>query len=65
MSAALVGILIAIVAGIVGIASFYFLGADNPVEEEMENIIKDETGIKIDLSPTTTTTTTTTTTPKS
>lgn len=34
-----------------GIASFYFWGDDNPVEEACEDLINDEIGIDIDLSP--------------
>lgn len=45
-------ICIAIVATIVGVISIQFMGNDNPIEEASEKIIKDETGITIDLSPT-------------
>jgi hypothetical protein len=38
-------------AAAIGLASYYFLGADNAIEEEAEKIIKDETGLNIDLSP--------------
>lgn len=34
-----------------GLVSQCFLGKDNVVEEEAESIIKEETGISIDLSP--------------
>ncbi len=34
-----------------GLASVYFWGDDNPIEEECEDLIKDEAGIDIDLSP--------------
>jgi hypothetical protein len=34
----------------IGFISKYYLGKDNPVEEECEKIIEDETGKKIDLS---------------
>ena len=47
----LIGIIISIVAGLIGIGSYYWLGADNPIEEECEKVIKDETGMVIDLSP--------------
>lgn len=47
----IIGVVIALVAGGIGFASYYWLGADNPVEEECEKIIKDETGAVIDLSP--------------
>ena len=46
-----IGIAIAAVAAAVGIGSYYFLGADNPIEEECEKVIKDETGMDVDLSP--------------
>jgi hypothetical protein len=36
---------------ILGVGSVYFLGDDNPVEEIAEEIIEEETGIKIDLTP--------------
>ena len=45
--------LIAIIVGaciIVGIASVYFFGANNPVEEACEAVIKQETGMDIELS---------------
>lgn len=38
-------------AGVVGVLSFYFWGSDNPVEEACEEIIKEETGVDIDLTP--------------
>jgi len=31
--------------------SYYFLGADNPVEEIAEEVLKKETGIDVDLTP--------------
>lgn len=46
----LIPIGIAVGAGIIGYVSYYFLGADNPVEEECEKVIQEETGLKIDLS---------------
>ena len=46
----LISIIIAIIAGVIGYVSYYFLGADNAIEEECEKIIKDETGANIDLS---------------
>ena len=46
----ILGIVIALCI-IVGIVSIYFWGADNPVEEVCEDIIKKETGVDIDLSP--------------
>jgi hypothetical protein len=36
---------------VLGLASRYFLGADNPVEEVCEDVIQNETGAEIDLSP--------------
>lgn len=36
---------------VIGLVSIYFLGRDNPVEEACEEIIKDETGVDIDLTP--------------
>lgn len=36
---------------IISFISYYFWGSDNPVEEACEGIIKDETGVDIDLSP--------------
>ena len=38
-------------AGIIGISSYYYLGPDHPVEEVAEAVIKDETGIDVNLSP--------------
>jgi len=46
--------LLAIIVGaciIVGLLSIYFWGANNPVEEACEDLIKEETGINIELSP--------------
>lgn len=43
---------IVLVAGAVGLISAKFLGNDNPIEQEAEKIIKDETGIEVDLTPT-------------
>ena len=44
---------IVIIAVIIGVISVYMLGNDNPVEEISEKIIKEETGIEIDLTPST------------
>lgn len=44
-------IFIAIVAAVGG-SSYYWLGPDNPVEEVAEKIIQEETGINLDLTPT-------------
>ena len=46
-----IGIAIAAVAAVVGVGSYYWLGADNAVEQECEKVIKDETGMVVDLSP--------------
>ena len=50
-----IGICIAIVAAIIGLVSIQFFGNDNPIEETAESVIKSETGVTIDLSPTETT----------
>lgn len=42
---------IVIAAIIIGLLSAYFWYPDNPVEEISEEIIKEETGIEIDLTP--------------
>lgn len=34
-----------------GLISEFFLGKDNPIEQEAEQIIHEETGLSIDLSP--------------
>lgn len=36
---------------LMGVVSTYVLGDDNPIEEYSEEIIKEETGIDIDLTP--------------
>jgi len=36
---------------LVGILSAYLFGNDNPLEEISEEIIKEETGLEIDLTP--------------
>lgn len=46
----IVGIIL-VIAAIIGVASYQFLGSDNPVEEASEAVIKQETGVDIDLSP--------------
>lgn len=46
----LMGIVLAILA-VGGLVSIKFLGQDNPVEEAVEEIIKNQTGLDIDLSP--------------
>jgi len=48
-------LVIIIVVGIcvaVGVTSVYFLGPNNEVEKVAEEVIKDETGLNIDLTPT-------------
>lgn len=42
---------VAIVVGIIGYSTHFFLGDDNPIEESCEKIIKDTTGMDIDLTP--------------
>lgn len=36
---------------LMGVVSTYVLGDDNPIEEYSEEIIKEETGLNIDLTP--------------
>lgn len=43
--------MILILVVIIGLASVYFYGDDNAVEEISEEILKEETGIDIDLTP--------------
>lgn len=49
----LVKIAIIMVAAAIGITTTYILKKphDNPIEEESEQIIKDQTGVDVDLSP--------------
>jgi hypothetical protein len=35
----------------VAYTAVYFLGKDNPIEQEVEQVIEAETGVKIDLTP--------------
>lgn len=44
-------IIIIILALLIGILSVYFWYPDNPIEEIAEEIIKEEIGIDIDLTP--------------
>ena len=44
-------IFIVIIVLIIGFISMYLLGNDNKIEEISEEIIKQNTGIEIDLSP--------------
>jgi hypothetical protein len=39
-----------LIVALIGIASNYFLGDNNPIEEITEEIIKDETGLEIDFN---------------
>lgn len=43
--------MILILVVIIGLSSVYFYGDDNAVEEISEEILKEETGIDIDLTP--------------
>lgn len=45
----LVGLIIGLI--LIGYLSKWFLWADNPVEQAIEGVIEDKTGIEIDLSP--------------
>lgn len=36
-----------------GVASTFFWGNDNPIEETAEEIIKEKTGMDVDLTPST------------
>ena len=42
---------IVFLVAVIGFGSIYFLGNDNSIEEISEEIIKQETGLDIDLSP--------------
>ena len=42
---------IVLVVTLIGISSNYFLHGDNAIEEISEEIIKEETGVDIDLTP--------------
>ena len=42
---------VTILCAVIGIVSDKYLGDDNLVEEESEQIIKNETGLDIDLTP--------------
>ena len=44
-------IIIISVVGLIGFMSSRILGNDNPIEELAEEIIENETGINLDLSP--------------
>lgn len=51
MQVYLVNALIAIVAFVIGLISYRYIGADNAIEEECEKVVEDITGKKIDISP--------------
>lgn len=51
MNKMIITAIIVILTGIIGYASYYFLGKDNAVEEACEAIIKAETGSDVELSP--------------
>ena len=44
-------IILILICLIIGYVSVLYFGNDNILEEEMERIIKSETGMKIDLTP--------------
>jgi len=46
-------IVVVSIAIVGGLSSVYFLGHDNPVEEFAERVIEEETGVNIDLTPST------------
>jgi len=50
-SVSLTIIIVVAIAAIAGAISSRFLGNDNVVEQVAEDIIKEETGIDVDLSP--------------
>lgn len=45
----LITIVIAIIACVVGLVSIKYFGNGNPIEEIAEEVIKEETGINVDL----------------
>jgi hypothetical protein len=51
MKSVYISVFIAALAGIIGFISSKYFGNDNPIEEACEQIIKDETGTDIDLTP--------------
>lgn len=40
-----------LIIALIGFISVYFYGDDNPIEEVSEYVIKEETGMDIDLTP--------------
>lgn len=45
-------IAIVLAAVVIGLGSYYFTGKkDNPVEQVAEEVIKEETGLDVDLTP--------------
>lgn len=51
MECGIVLLVIMVISIGLGITSYFFWGADNPVEQVCEKVIEEETGVKIDLSP--------------
>jgi uncharacterized protein YpmB len=47
----IIKIIVVILVVIVGFSSAYFLGDDNALEEIAEEVIQQETGLNIDLTP--------------
>jgi hypothetical protein len=43
--------LIVIISLIIGYVSVFFLGSNNPIEISVEEVIKEETGISLELIP--------------
>jgi hypothetical protein len=43
--------LIVIISLIIGYISVLILGSNNPIEEAVEDVIKEETGISLELTP--------------
>ena len=39
------------IIALIGFISVYFYGDDNPIEEVSEYVIKEETGLTVDLTP--------------
>lgn len=40
-----------VIASVIGWASAMWFGVDNPIEETMEAVVKHETGLDVDLTP--------------
>lgn len=43
--------IIVILAAIIGLWSIKYMGQDGPIEEQCEQVIQDQTGVEIDLTP--------------